>query len=270
LGYVRNKISLVWYQTFVEKNYNPGVGFLARGSFINTRPEMTLFLRSPWLKNHLRFFLPTFKADVYHEAVTKTFQEANLTIAPLRVETQTGTEIAVSFLPSWQDLPSEFALLPGLLIPKGKYKYFRTSFLLNTNQSAPYSLMANATFGNFYDGKLDSYTLSARIVPIVNISGALNYTYNHFHGFAGNGNLVTHLLAPELRVSWNAKIQLSGIYQYNTSTNLAGLNLRFSWEYQPLSFIYLVFNDLRTIEQPDTGKIKDTAAIFKISYIRQL
>jgi hypothetical protein len=57
----------------------------------------------------------------------------------------------------------------------------------------------------------------------------------------------TRLLAPELRVAWNPRVQLSSFYQYNTSAERGTLNARFSWEFAPLSYLYVVYNDRRTI-----------------------
>ncbi|HET9431546.1 MAG TPA: hypothetical protein VFO70_10245, partial [Chitinophagaceae bacterium] len=116
------------------------------------------------------------------------------------------------------------------------------------------------------------YSGTARFVPIPNIAAALSYTYNRFTDFDTPKDIVTtHLLVPELRFSFNPKIQLSGFYQYNTVTNLGGLNMRFSWEYQPLSFIYLVFNNVRTIDDRlTTERVNDQTGILKLSYIRQL
>jgi hypothetical protein len=50
------------------------------------------------------------------------------------------------------------------------------------------------------------------------------------------------VLGPELRLAINPKIQLSVFYQQNTLTRTQNWNVRFSWEFRPMSNIFLVFN----------------------------
>jgi hypothetical protein len=56
-------------------------------------------------------------------------------------------------------------------------------------------------------------------------------------------------------------------YQYNSLDGTGRWNIRFSWEYQPLSFVYLVFNDARS----DLGldRFRNTGVIAKLNWMRQ-
>ncbi|MEX0361020.1 MAG: hypothetical protein AB3N10_08520, partial [Allomuricauda sp.] len=49
-----------------------------------------------------------------------------------------------------------------------------------------------------------------------------------------------------LRLALNPRVQLSTFYQYNSFNEQGRWNARLSWEYMPLSFVYLVFNDTQT------------------------
>lgn len=272
VAYVKNKFSLRWYETIVTENYLPKTGFLARNNFINSRPELGFNIPVHLFKNKIRFFIPSLKADIYHNATTKEWQEANILFTPFQVRTSKGTTFAASILPSWQKLNGAFNPVPGISIAAGKYNYTRFDFNLSTNLSAPFSVFADINLGNFYDGNLNSYTIGIRYVPVPKIAATFNYTFNRFYDFGpAEKSATTHLLAPELRISFTPKVQLSGFYQYNTVSNLGGLNMRFSWEYKPLSFIYLVFNNLKTIDTKLISiPVNDNTGILKISYIKQL
>jgi hypothetical protein len=39
-------------------------------------------------------------------------------------------------------------------------------------------------------------------------------------------------------------------WQYNTAAERFTWNARFSWEFEPLSYVFIVFNDSRTFAQP--------------------
>ena len=61
----------------------------------------------------------------------------------------------------------------------------------------------------------------------------------------------------------NARVQMNVFYQYNTVNERSRWNARFSWEYQPLSYIYLVFNENRTTD------FRQDQTIAKISFLKQ-
>jgi hypothetical protein len=54
----------------------------------------------------------------------------------------------------------------------------------------------------------------------------------------------------------------------NTSDNLKSLNMRLAWEYQPLSYVYLVFNTLN-FQGTDGTQQKQQSILAKLSYLKQ-
>ena len=69
------------------------------------------------------------------------------------------------------------------------------------------------------------------------------------------------------RMALNPRIQFSAFYQYNDFDQQGRWNVRGSWEYQPQSFIYLVFNDtqINTLENP----FNQQQFVTKISFVKQ-
>jgi hypothetical protein len=64
---------------------------------------------------------------------------------------------------------------------------------------------------------------------------------------------------------------LSAFYQYNTDARNGSLNARFSWEYRPLSFIYLVINSVNNYYKTPFGiPQRQQGGIMKLTYIRQI
>jgi hypothetical protein len=72
----------------------------------------------------------------------------------------------------------------------------------------------------------------------------------------------------ESRLALNPRVQLSGFLQKNTENDLTNINIRFSWEYSPLSFVYLVFND-RDFNETLYGNQTEQQAIVKINFLKQ-
>jgi hypothetical protein len=73
------------------------------------------------------------------------------------------------------------------------------------------------------------------------------------------------LITGGLRLAYNTRLQVSAFYQYNSFDQQGRWNVRGSWEYRPLSFVYLVFNEnnLTRLDQVNTS------AIVKFSLMQQ-
>jgi hypothetical protein len=272
VGYFKNKVNFQMFETYVSRDYQPWAGFLARTNFINTQPNLVFILPVKWLNNRINYFLPGVFADVYHNAYTGQWQEAHINVTPFKVLTPSVSSFGLTIQSSWQNVLTPYSIIPQLSVNPGVYKYTRLDCTYNTDQSVPYSFLTDISTGGFYNGNMSSYSFTMRAVPIPNIAANLSYTYDVFTKFpTSNHSIKTYLIAPALRLSFTPKIQLNGLYQYNTVSNQGGLNLRFSWEYKPLSFVYLVYNSLQIYNIPglQTG-YRQQEGIFKISYITQL
>jgi len=95
-----------------------------------------------------------------------------------------------------------------------------------------------------------------------------NYEYNDLKDIgATRQGLSTHLTSAGIRVAINPRLQISSFYQYNSFNDQGRLNLRASWEYQPLSFIYVVFNDSQTDDI--THPFSERQFVSKITLVKQ-
>ncbi|MEL7378322.1 MAG: hypothetical protein AAFN65_15390, partial [Bacteroidota bacterium] len=135
-------------------------------------------------------------------------------------------------------------------------------------QSKKWSATAVYNTGGFYDGRRNSAFLSARFAPIPHTTLTASYEYNELKDIGlENQNLTTNLVTVGSRFALNPRLQLSVFYQYNSFDEQARWNLRASWEYLPLSFVYLVFNDTQ-INDLDTP-FQEQQFISKVTLIRQ-
>jgi hypothetical protein len=74
------------------------------------------------------------------------------------------------------------------------------------------------------------------------------------------------LYSVESRLALNPRMQLISFFQKNSSGNRENWNIRFAWEFKPLSFVYLIFNN-KTFYT--TEKESDQHVIAKVSYLKQ-
>jgi hypothetical protein len=159
--------------------------------------------------------------------------------------------------------------LPGVTIAPGAYAYQRYGVDLRSDQSAAIAGSANLSTGSFFDGDLARASVSGRYSPTPFVSMRVAYEINRLTRVGPRDTSVTtHLAGPELRVFLNPRVQWSGFYQYNTAQQRGTLNARFSWEFAPLSFLYVVYNDRQAIDGGMSPRAN--SLIVKLSWLRQL
>ncbi len=122
--------------------------------------------------------------------------------------------------------------------------YQNTALRLGFNSDYTRNLYGSINFqiGNFYGGNRNRFAgnVGLRFLPLLSV--ALNYEYNAL-SFEELGRQNLHLLGITTEVFINNKLNWTTYLQYNEQIDNFNINSRLQWEYQPLSFVYLVFSD---------------------------
>jgi hypothetical protein len=253
-----------WVTKVVSDKYVPGMGFVFAHNTIHHNPG-GYFIWRPKKWKFIRRFDPGFFVNYYHNANDLTFQQADLYLFPIYTIFQDGGFFEYSITPTWQNINFDFAIL-GIPIAQAEYYYARHRLSYRTDQSKKLGMSGGFEFGNYYNGTLSTTTLGARIAPIPNIALTFDYEYNEF-GSVGSEyqNQYTSLLTGGLRLAWDANIQASVFYQYNSFNEQGRWNVRGSWQFAPLSFLYVVFNESKFTDTP----IQNQSLICKVTYLKQ-
>ncbi|MGB3464996.1 MAG: DUF5916 domain-containing protein, partial [Cyclobacteriaceae bacterium] len=262
-----NNYYLGWLTNFVSEEYNPDMGFVFQKNVIQHNPGGYYIWRPkniPWIRR----FDPGAFINYYHDfSVPGNFQQANIYIFPVYLVFTDGSFLQYSITPTWQNINFNFAPL-GVSIAQGDYYYTRHQINMNTDRSAKVSLSGSVNWGSFYNGKRTTIRGGLRIAPIPQAALTVDYEFNDLNNLGERmESLETHLTTIGSRFAINPRIQLSAFYQYNTFDEQGRWNIRASWEYHPLSFVYLVFNDTRidSFENP----FKEQQLIGKITFLKQ-
>ncbi len=271
LDYSSNTTFFDLLETVASPGYIPQTGFLAREDFINTHPYLSFNIHKKWFPKTISFFNPSISADVYNQASTAKWQEANFSVVPFALEFTNLARANITVTSSQENLSGAFSPVRHLNIAAKDYHFTHYDFYALSNQGARYSAEARLSLGGYYDGQLTSYHLSLRAAPSPRVSFSLGYTLNSFHHVGiGRNSTQTHLLAPQLRLAASKKLLFTAFYQYNTDARNGSLNARFSWEYKPLSFLYLVYNSSRYYyKTPFTLPQHEQNGVVKLTYIYQ-
>ncbi|MEM9547862.1 MAG: DUF5916 domain-containing protein [Bacteroidota bacterium] len=267
IGGTSNKYYLGYSAEVTGANYNPGIGFVRQNDLISHNPG-GYFIWRPKNISWIRRWDPGVFVNYNHDASDPSrFQQASLYIFPVYLWFKDNSFIEVSATPTWQNINFGFAPL-GILIEQDRYFYMRYTLRYNTDQSKKWSASASYNFGEFYNGRRNTLRFSGRLAPIPHAAVTFDYERNDLNGVGINeSDLTANLYTIGSRFALNPRVQLSAFYQYNSFDDQGRLNVRASWEYRPLSFVYVVFNDTQV--DNDFLQFQEQQFISKITLVQQ-
>jgi hypothetical protein len=246
-GRQTNTLYTGFITAMATRGYNPATGFIARRNVLLTSPGITADLRPRWKPSFIRTFRPGGYMNLYHGPTDGRLQEG-LGVAYVDLLWNNGTLLYPYLEHQWQRPTQAFELVRNVTVPAGTSDYTRGGLTVRTDASARVSVSADVSHGGFFGGRSTQLSGNVRWAPSPRMSGQLNYDVTELRRVGLNsGTVQTQLFAPELRLAWNPRVQFSSFYQYNTAAERGTLNARFSWEFAPLSYVYVVYNDRRTI-----------------------
>ncbi|MCC6459429.1 MAG: carbohydrate binding family 9 domain-containing protein [Saprospiraceae bacterium] len=256
-----------WATKWVTKDYLPGMGFTFGNNVVHHNPGGYYIWRPKQEKSLIRRADPGFFVNYYHSASDGKFQQADIYLFPVYLFFRDNSFFEVSLYPTWQNIDFNFAPL-DIPIEQGRYFYTPVLIQYNTDQSRKLSGTASVKMGKFYNGTLLTLNTNLRIAPTPHAAFTLDYELNRARSLGQKDeDKDVHLYSGGLRLALNPQLQGTVFYQYNSLDKTGRWNARVSWEYRPLSFVYLVFNDTRS----DLGmdRFRTTGAIAKMNWMRQ-
>jgi Domain of unknown function (DUF5916) len=267
-GLQLNNMYAGWVTKWVTRDYLPGMGFTFANNVVHHNPGGYYIWRPKKEKSLIRRADPGFFVNYYHNASDGKFQQADLYIFPVYQWFRDNSFMQVAITPTWQNIDFLFAPL-DIAVPEGRYFYTRYKAEYNTDRSRKLSGSAEAEFGRFYDGRLLTLTTGARFAPSPHAALTLDYELNRARSLGKNDeDKDVHLYSVGMRLALNPQLQSTVFYQYNSLNKTGRWNARLSWEYRPLSFLYLVFNDIRS--ELGIDRFRTTGLIGKISLMQQI
>ena len=265
-GKTTNKYYFGWLTEFIDDKYNPGIGFIRQQNLVNHNPGGYFILRPKG--DFIRRWDPGVFVNYNHDATDfSNFQQASLYIFPIFMWFKDDSFLEGSIIPSWQNINFNFAPL-GIRIEEDNYFYNRYVLRFNTDQSKKWSISTSYNWGGFYNGRRQTVESNLRLAPNPYVAFTLDYSYERLRDLGlAEENLETHITTVGARFAANPRLQLSTFDQYNTFDDQGRWNIRLSWEYQPLSFVYLVFNNtqINGLDNP----FEEQQFISKITFLKQ-
>jgi hypothetical protein len=264
IGCEKNEFYLGNQSKFVTSKYTPGMGFVFQNNVVFHNPGGYYIWRPKrWLGQWIRRWDPGAFLELYHNVNDGKFQSASVKIFPVYISFNSGARLNYTITPTWE----HFFFQPiGISVAPGSYSYTRQEIVYQTDQSKKASAKAAYNFGRYYNGRLRTLDLGLRLVPMPHIAFTAEYQRNAIRDLGINKTSTNiDLLTFGTRLAVNPRIQLSGFYQYNSFDKRTRWNVRGSWEFAPLSFLFVVFNENSFANLP----VRTQSVISKLTYLKQ-
>lgn len=255
---------------YYDRDYDPGVGLeLLDANYVMHSLSASYELRSRRLPAAVRSIVPGVSFFVFNSSDDGELLFSYAPIRPLRVAFQSGAQVDLYIEPNRQRLVEPFAPA-GIEVAPGRYDYVRYRGVVKTDQSAWLAATLTAETGEFFDGRLTTYVLSGRIAPTRHFELSFDMEMNEIDdlGSASRDDSAS-LYGISGRIAPNPRLQLSGSYQWDVSTDASVWNLRLSWEFRPLSYLYIVYNK-NTSGGPYAVAAREQQWIAKLTYLFDL
>lgn len=244
----------------VGEGFNPEVGLLRREEFRRNFAELRFSPRPARISAVRKFHYQgslDYTTDVRGRLETR---EAQL---EFRTEFQNGDNWSVTYERRFEFLPEPLQLADTATVPVGAYRFqsVRTGYQLGPQRRVTGWL--NAQHGSFFGGRRTetSYRGRIEITPRVSVEPGVNLNWITLP----DTRFTSAVLSTRASFTFSPQAMVSALIQYNSSRHLMTTNVRFRWEYQPGSDLFVVYNEGRdSLDSPSSG-LRDRSFVVKLT-----
>jgi hypothetical protein len=239
-NYAADRYGLQVDRLVVPANFNPEVGFVPRTSFrrsfasarFSPRPARNTTIRKYYVESSLNYTTDN-----------NNHLESREAAAAFRVELQNSDAFHVEYFHDYEFLRRPFTLADNLRIPVGGYEFAHARAAYSPGQQHRFSGTAAFDTGRFYDGTKTSASVNARL----GLTSQLGVEPNVSVNWIDRASTVTTITGAGARTTFTMtpRMFVAALLQYASSTTSLSTNLRFRWEYQPGSELFVVYSEGR-------------------------
>jgi hypothetical protein len=246
----------------VGDTFNPEIGFLRRNDIRRTFTQAQYRPR-PRSISAVRQF--TFGANLDYVERSSTGQlETGVAQARFETEFHNSDRFVVDVQESHERLRQNFQLTPAVAVAVGAYDFRDILVGYSMGEQRPVSGTWSVQSGQYFDGHITAVTYQrGRIALTRQLSVQPGLSINHIE--LPVARITLKLITSRVTYTVTPRMFVSGLTQYNSSTSSLGTNLRFRWEYQPGSELFVVYNDLQDTSRSGDVRLLNRSFVVKLT-----
>ena len=238
LGYPNDLWNLRLTAKELKRNVDPAIGFVERPDSRELSP-LVRFAPRPRNSRLIRQVAVQAFLENYWDTKGQLI-ERNSRFTLMDLTLQSGDTASIVVTPSYQYLPVNFQIAPGITLPAGnEYRYTRYSFQANAANRRKVSGNATVALGTFYSGHRRELSGSVNLRPRSGILATFTSQFNRVE--LAEGNFSTKLLRAVINTQFSPFVSVSNNIQFDSVSGVVGWQSRFRWIVKPGNDIYFVW-----------------------------
>jgi hypothetical protein len=225
----------------VGLNYEPGLGFEMRKNFKAYGDRISWGWR-PGEKSSLYYLQFTVNSQAYFSNTSNQLE--TFLVSPFfQLEWKNRSSVQFTYSHFLDNPPVAFNLSRDIVIQPGKYINNNLTILYRTPSVKLLNSLFNLTYGNFYEGR----RFSASVTPTYTISKYITlngfYEFNRIN-FGNSPDYISHVGRLKISSSLNVKLSMNAFVQYNSLSQVSLFNFRLRYNPKDGNDLYLVYNEM--------------------------
>ena len=221
----------------IGEDFQPSLGFVPRPGIISYRVGLDYLPRSRGTIIRQFFFESGLRCitDLNHQ-----WESYRFFTAPIHFLLKSGDRFEFNIMPQGEYLKAAFPIHEGVVIPPGRYHWWRYRLEFQSASKRWISGQATSWFGSFYSGLLDQIEFRLHLRPSSNVNFSLNFEKNLAR--LPQGNFTQNLLGSRIQFSLSPDFEISSFIQYDSDSQSLGANTRLRWHFSMIGDLFMVYN----------------------------
>lgn len=266
--------STVQYRAF-EDNFNPALGYQNRNGISDTYLNVGYMWRPRTAR--IESYLLNFDYERVDYLDGQGLQTEAYFFRPMVLTNRTGDSMTFVLSDFTERLVAPFQIAPGVVIGAdipvtGPQEFDSDTVGLQFSTGNHRKVYASARFvhypeGRFYDGSRNDQFVELTWRPSARYRGLLSYEVNDIDLPVANGSFEVRLVRLGFDVAFSPTVSWVNLIQYDTNSEVAGINMRLHWIPEAGREVYFVVNhNLEDIDRDNNFHSEFSDLTAKINY----
>jgi hypothetical protein len=262
ISYAADRYGAEFERLKVGEAFNPEIGFLRRQNFRRDYGQLRF---SPRPKSVPGVRKVSWEAGLDRFTSGAGVLESREGLGTFRVDFNSGDGANVSVASIYEFLAQPFQIAPGVLVPVGGYDTHevRANYLFGPQRRISSSGALNFVRGSFYGGDRTVIGYNSRVELTSQLSVEPRLSINWVD--LPEGQFTANVIGARTTYTISPRAFFGALVQYNSTINSLTTNLRFRWEYQPGSDLFVVYSEGRNTDASGPEAVANRALAIKLT-----
>ena len=261
-NYNADRYGLAFDRVVAEQDFdvNSGIGFMRRRNF---RRNFARARFSPRTTDHPTIRQYTYQVSIDYITDNNNRLETRNISGTFDVELHSSDSFAVNYDGQYERLVRPFEVATDVTIPVGGYDFNNVEASYRLGAQHRMSGTGSVEYGTFYEGDKTGAAFSGRIeiTPQLSVEPRVNFSWVDLP----YGDFTDKVVGARTVFTMTPRMFATALIQYSSSSTSLSTNLRFRWEYEPGSELFVVYTEGRSTLPPNGTDLQNRGFVVKFN-----